>query len=281
MLEHHKKHRRRHHHRRDAGDRRGCARLRHPQDRRRAPHHRVLREAARSPTSAGRRARCRPTCSRAGRVYLASMGIYIFEATVLYGAARRAPRTTTTSARQIIPDAIHERNVVAYPFTGYWNDIGTVRSFFETNIMLAQPHPAFNLYDPSYAAVHERADAAAGQDHAARASRTRIIGEGSVIVDSDISNSVIGIRSFIDRGSRAPPHGVHGRGLLSAGRNSEAATARKGPAHPGIGEGTRDRERDRRQERVHRQRVRDHERGTACRKARAPASTFATASSSS
>jgi hypothetical protein len=39
--------------------------------------------------------------------------------------------------------------VVAYPFTGYWNDIGTVRSFFDTNIMLAQPKPEFNLYDPA------------------------------------------------------------------------------------------------------------------------------------
>src|SRR5688500_16616482 len=67
----------------------------------------------------------------AGRIYLASMGIYIFEAKVLYDVLDSHPNDHDFG-RGIIPGAIHERKVVTYPFTDYWNDIGTVRSFFET-----------------------------------------------------------------------------------------------------------------------------------------------------
>ena len=90
------------------------------------------------------------------------MGIYIFEATVLYDVLDARP-DDHDFGKAIIPRAIHARRVFAYPFTGYWNDIGTVRSFFETNIMLAQPHPAFNLYDPKLPLYTDARDASARQ----------------------------------------------------------------------------------------------------------------------
>jgi glucose-1-phosphate adenylyltransferase len=170
-----------------------------------------------------------------GRIYLASMGIYMFEANVLYDLLDARP-DDHDFGKAIIPNAIHERRVFAYPFTGYWNDIGTVRSFFETNIMLAQPHPAFNLYDPNFPLYTD-----AIMLPPAKVSRSRLenslIGVGSVIVDSDISNSVIGLRSFIDRGSR-----LHRTVFMGADyfrwEESEARSRAQGPTYPGVGEGT-------------------------------------------
>jgi glucose-1-phosphate adenylyltransferase len=69
--------------------------------------------------------------SQAGRIYLASMGIYIFEAQVLHDVLDEHP-DDYDFGKSVIPRAIHERRVFAYPFAGYWNDIGTVRSFFDS-----------------------------------------------------------------------------------------------------------------------------------------------------
>ena len=172
----------------------------------------------------------------AGRIYLASMGIYIFSARVLEDVLDDHPEDFDFG-KEIIPRAIRERPVVSYPFTEYWNDIGTVRSFFETNIMLAQPKPDFNLYDvkmPLYTNARMLPPAKVTRSRVEHA----IIGEGSVIVDSEITDSVIGIRSFIAAGTR-----IHRTVLMGADyyswQDTEARTPVQGPARPGVGEGSR------------------------------------------
>ena len=171
-----------------------------------------------------------------GRVYLASMGIYIFEAKVLREVLDANP-DDHDFGKEIIPRAIRERRVVAYPFTGYWNDIGTVRSFFDTNIMLTQPQPPFNLYDtemPLYTNARMLPPAKVARSQVDYA----IISEGSVIVDSEITDSVIGIRSFVDRGTR-----IRRAVLLGSDyywwQDREERDPVQGPARPGVGEGTR------------------------------------------
>jgi glucose-1-phosphate adenylyltransferase len=171
-----------------------------------------------------------------GRIYLASMGIYIFETEVLESVLRTRPNDHDFG-KQIIPGAIEERSVVAYPFTGYWNDIGTVRSFFETNIMLTTPKPEFNLYDPEmplYTNARMLPPAKVTRTHVEHA----IISEGSIIVDSHITDSVIGIRSFVGRGTR-----LHRTVILGSDyyfwEEQEGRFPVHGPARPGIGEGTR------------------------------------------
>jgi glucose-1-phosphate adenylyltransferase len=172
----------------------------------------------------------------AGRVYLASMGIYVFDADVLYDVLDGHP-DDHDFGKAVIPRAIGERRVFAYPFSGYWNDIGTVRSFFETNIMLAQPHPAFNLYQTGMPLYTD-----AWTLPPAKVSRSRLqntlLGEGSVIVDSDISDSVIGIRSFIDAGSR-----IHRSVLMGADyfrwQEQETRGHSGGPDYPGVGTNAR------------------------------------------
>ncbi|MBA2669054.1 MAG: glucose-1-phosphate adenylyltransferase [Gemmatimonadetes bacterium] len=172
----------------------------------------------------------------AGRIYLASMGIYIFNARVLREVLDAEPEQHDFG-KQIIPNSIRSRKVVSYPFTGYWNDIGTVRSFFDTNIMLAQPKPEFNLYDPAMPLYTN-----ARMLPPAKVTRTRvensILGEGSVIVDSEITDSVIGIRSFIGKGTR-----IHRTVMLGSDyyywEEVEDRFPQQGPARPGIGAGTR------------------------------------------
>jgi glucose-1-phosphate adenylyltransferase len=174
--------------------------------------------------------------AQAGRVYLASMGIYIFDANVLYDVLDTRPNDHDFG-KELIPGVIHERRVFAYPFSGYWNDIGTVRSFFDTNIMLAQPHPAFNLYESNMPLFTD-----AWTLPPAKVTRSvlqnALIGEGSVIVDSEISNSVIGTRSFIDRGTRINRTVFMGADYFRWER-SQTPSGIQGPEYPGVGQDSR------------------------------------------
>jgi glucose-1-phosphate adenylyltransferase len=184
----------------------------------------------------GKESRVPQEMQAAGRIYLASMGIYIFEADVLRSALDGRPGDHDFG-KEIIPNSIKGCKVVAYPFRGYWNDIGTVRSFFETNIMLAQPHPPFNLYDanlPLYTNARMLPPA-----KVTRCSiENTIIGEGSVIVESHIDNSVVGIRSWIDRGTRISRTVMMGADYYGWAE-AEARSRVVGPAYPGIGADSR------------------------------------------
>jgi glucose-1-phosphate adenylyltransferase len=181
-----------------------------------------------------------PDMQAQGRIYLASMGIYIFDATVLYDVLDARPEDHDFG-KHVIPATIHDCRVIAYPFSGYWNDIGTVRSFFETNIMLAQPHPDFNLYDMKMPLYTDAWNVPPAKVSRSRTENT-LIGEGSVVVDSEITNSCIGVRSYIDAGSRInrtvmmgadyfrwePPDtriGVQGPTFPGVGRDSRVANA--------------------------------------------------------
>ena len=172
----------------------------------------------------------------AGRIYLASMGIYIFDCQVLQELLD-GHKDANDFGKHIIPAAIHERKVFSYPFTGYWNDIGTVRSFFDTNLMLTDPKPAFNLFDermPLYTNARLLPPA--------KITRSRIdasiIGEASVIIDSDVTQSVIGIRSYLGARTR-----IHRTVMMGADyyrwENPATRSRVEGPEHPGVDEDSR------------------------------------------
>lgn len=176
-----------------------------------------------------------PELEAAGRIYLASMGIYIFNSEALQAELDGNPGDHDFG-KQIIPGAIGNRRVSAYPFTGYWNDIGTVRSFFETNIMLAQPKPEFNLYDanmPLYTNARMLPPVKISSSRIEHA----IIGEGAVIVDSDVSDAVIGVRSYVAAGTRIRRAVLMGSDYYPWQDPSERNPV-QGPPAPGIGEGS-------------------------------------------
>ena len=186
---------------------------------------------------AGKESPVTPELQAEGRIYLASMGIYVFDAKILENVLDVHP-DEHDFGKEIIPGAIRGGcRVVAYPFTGYWNDIGTVRSFFETNIMLASPKPDFNLYDarmPLYTNARMLPPA--------KVTRSRVenslVCEGAVIVDSDVSDSVIGIRAYV--GARTRMHRVVMMGAdYYPWADTDGQVRVQGPASPGIGEDTR------------------------------------------
>ena len=88
-----------------------------------------------------------PTYKSQGKNYLASMGIYIFNRQTLIRLFNENP-DATDFGKEIIPKTLNEgMRVCSFEFGKYWTDIGTIRSFFEANLSLADTFPEFNLYD--------------------------------------------------------------------------------------------------------------------------------------
>lgn len=135
-----------------------------------------------------------PELEAEGRVYLASMGIYVFNREVLHNELDSTK--FTDFGKEVIPNAINNRRVVSYPFSGYWSDIGTIHSFYEANLDLAKRKPDFDLYNPDMP-IYTHARMLPASKLQSTFIQDSIVAEGCIIVNSQISNSVIGIRSFI------------------------------------------------------------------------------------
>lgn len=131
--------------------------------------------------------------------YIASMGIYLFKKAVLIDLLEQQPEQIDFG-KEIIPESIKSHNVRAYLFNDYWEDIGTIESFFNANLALAQqPDPPFSFYDKS-APIYTRArylpPTKQLECHVSRS----MISEGCVLKDCRIVNSVVGIRARIESG---------------------------------------------------------------------------------
>lgn len=128
------------------------------------------------------------------RPYLGSMGIYIFNTEVLIDLLENS--ALDDFGGQIIPNSLHTHRVFGFGFDGYWEDIGTIRSFYETNLLLAQPEAPFNFYDhirPIY--THARFLPGSVVDGAQLTNV--LLAEGGQISKAKITNCVVGLRSII------------------------------------------------------------------------------------
>lgn len=134
-----------------------------------------------------------------GREYIASMGIYIFNRNVLQEVLQ--DETNVDFGRDIIPKSIKSRQVSAYFFDGYWEDIGTIRSFYSANIALTDVSPAFNFYDEHSPIYTNRRHLPSTKVNSSSI-RSSILAEGSIIDDSELDRTIVGIRSIISNGSR-------------------------------------------------------------------------------
>ena len=169
----------------------------------------------------------------AGRIYLASMGIYVFNGDILRQALDERP-DDHDFGKQIIPNAIGKQRVVSYPFTGYWSDIGTIRSFFEANLMLAERKPPFSIYNPTmplYTNARMLPPAKIQSSYVVDS----LICEGSVIINSQVSSSVIGIRSFIGNNTTIKNAVIMGADYYPW-HESDLRERVEGPQRPGIDE---------------------------------------------
>jgi len=130
-------------------------------------------------------------------LYLASMGIYVFNRQVL---ADCLDNDSPDFGKHIIPSIIGNRNVEAYIFRGYWEDIGTIRSFFDANLNLCDPHPQYNFYSPGAPIYTQSRFLPASVVEDTMVSRA-MISDGCQIHCSRLERCVLGIRSFINPGS--------------------------------------------------------------------------------
>lgn len=132
----------------------------------------------------------------AGRKYLASMGIYIFNRKLLVDLLERDKKSATDFGKEIIPESLGKYKVASYQYDGYWTDIGNIYSFFESNIGLTQDIPDFNLFDEKQK-IYTRARMLPPAKISGTTIERTIIAEGSIVHASKLENCVIGIRSRI------------------------------------------------------------------------------------
>jgi glucose-1-phosphate adenylyltransferase len=136
----------------------------------------------------------------AGRIYLASMGIYIFNRKLLFDLLQEDYAEATDFGKEILPQSISKHRVVSYQYEGYWTDIGNILSFFEANLDLCKEIPPFNLFDNSKI-VYTRSRMLPPAKVSGTTLERTIIADGSIISASRIENSVIGIRTRIGQGT--------------------------------------------------------------------------------
>ena len=130
-------------------------------------------------------------------LYLASMGIYVFNRKVLEKALSGKH---VDFGKHIIPELIPSGNVFSYIYQGYWEDIGTIKAFFDANLDLANELPKFNFFD-TRAPIYTHARYLPASKIVRGRIERAVIADGCVIVDAQIDHAVIGIRSRIEAGA--------------------------------------------------------------------------------
>ena len=129
--------------------------------------------------------------------YLASMGIYVFNANAMEECVNN---DLIDFGKEIIPQSIDKLKVNAYVFEGYWEDIGTIRSFYEANLELTTVRPRFDIYDetmPIYTRMRALPPSKMNFSNMSQA----IASEGCIITNASISNSIVGVRTTIESGA--------------------------------------------------------------------------------
>jgi len=132
----------------------------------------------------------------AGRIYMASMGIYLFNRELLFDVLQNEFADATDWGKEIIPLSLEKYKVISYQYNGYWTDIGNIYSFFEANLGLTAELPDFNLFDNSNA-IYTRARMLPPAKVSGTTLDKTIIGDGCIVHAAHIERSVIGIRTRI------------------------------------------------------------------------------------
>ena len=130
-------------------------------------------------------------------LFQASMGIYLFNRDVLIECLRN---DLADFGKHIIPQSIERYNVRAYIFQGYWEDIGTVRAFYEANLDLTDIVPEYSFFDAN-APIYTHPRFLPGSKVNGAILRQAIISDGCIISDAHLERCVIGVRSIIQSGA--------------------------------------------------------------------------------
>ncbi len=131
--------------------------------------------------------------NEADKPFMASMGIYVFDTDLLMELLNQ---DGDDFGRDMIPAAIEDKKVMGYVFDGYWEDIGTIKRFYEVNLEMAMPDAPFDFYDAERPIYTHARFLPASEIHGAHLHNV-LLPDGCRVHDASVSNSVIGLRSII------------------------------------------------------------------------------------
>lgn len=174
-------------------------------------HPRVLERAGIDPSS--------------NRHYLGSMGIYLFKRQALVDLL--AKDTREDFGKHLIPTQVKAGKAAAFFYGGYWEDIGTIETFYNANISLTTPNPAFDFYHPSCPIFSHRYDLPPAKISNATLKET-VVCEGSIVDADEVTSSLIGPRTHIQKGSI-----IRGSYLMG---NDYFSDKHRSPSTPTIGQ---------------------------------------------
>jgi glucose-1-phosphate adenylyltransferase len=129
--------------------------------------------------------------------YLASMGIYVFNAKAMEDCLANE---LTDFGKEIIPSAINTLKVNAYLFDSYWEDIGTIKNFYDTNLELTSLTPRFDFYDERMPIFTHMRNLPPSKMNFSNMNQS-IAAEGCIITNANVANSIVGVRTIIETGS--------------------------------------------------------------------------------
>ncbi|HSS15835.1 MAG TPA: glucose-1-phosphate adenylyltransferase [Candidatus Dormibacteraeota bacterium] len=132
-----------------------------------------------------------------GELFQASMGIYVFNRDVLIQSLQN---DLVDFGKHIIPQSIKDRHVSAFIFEGYWEDIGTIRAFYEANLDLTDVVPEYSFFEPE-SPIYTHPRFLPGSKINGATLRQAIISDGCIISDAHLERCVVGIRSVIQSGA--------------------------------------------------------------------------------
>lgn len=165
-----------------------------------------------------------------GDSVLVSMGIYVFSGAMLREALAN---TATDFGKEVIPSLLERGRLFAHIFEGYWEDIGTVRAFFEANLRLTDETPPFNFYDPDNPIYTRSRYLAAAKVNQCNILRSIVAG-GSILSAAELERCVIGVRSHVREGTRMRNTIMMGSDRLESEEDRKSALER---GLPGLGVG--------------------------------------------
>jgi len=132
-----------------------------------------------------------------GESFLASMGIYVFNRKLI---CELLDNPLTDFGKHIIPNAIPTHRVFSYVFQGYWEDVGTIRSFFEANLDLVAELPRFNLFDTSAPVLSHPRFLPGSKINGAQIDHA-VISDGCIINRARITHTIVGLRTIVEAGT--------------------------------------------------------------------------------
>lgn len=171
----------------------------------------------------------------ARRPFLASMGIYVFNYNRLVDLLK-TDNSWIDFGREIIPAAIEKLNVQAHFFKNYWEDIGTIRSFYEANLDLASPLPKFDFFNTEAPIYTRTRYLPPSKLHGCDIDNS-MVSEGCIMNGVYARNSIIGLRSRLDAGVRIEDSILMGSDFFESIEEIQSNMERNSP-HIGIGENT-------------------------------------------